>query len=341
VPVIDAHAHIHNFGFLPRKHNWYNAMEWAYSRPPYRDPDLIIDKIMPGLADPEGEYLISQMDEAGIDVAVLLPLDYGLVMGEDQEATLDQMHKFYSDIMHKYPDRVISFAGQDPRRQDAVEIFDRAITDFDLRGLKTYPNNGYFPFDPVCYPFYQKCQELGLPILSHIAPNSPPHRSRYSHPLNWGDVIVDFPDLVLWWGHAGYPIWWDECLEVMARHQNSYLEVSLWHRVIDQDEREFVKKLARARDRIGAHRILWGSDAQYSRRFSGKKSLYGFGLKRWVDWWKDLKATAQRYNESFTDEEIEWMLGGNAARCLGLSDEPQWQKRRFNWEPRRPRPTGL
>jgi uncharacterized protein len=341
MPVIDAHAHIHNHGFLPKRHNWFNAMEWAYSRYPYRNPDDVVDHIMPGLADPEGTYLISQMDEAGIDFAVLLPLDYGLVMGEDQEATLDEMHSFYAGIMAKYPGRVISFAGQDPRRQRAVEIFDRAIGELGLRGLKMYPNNGYFPFDPVCYPFYERCQAQGLPILAHIAPNGPPHRCRYAHPMNYGDVIVDFPDLILWWGHAGYPTWWDESLAVMSRHQSSYLEISLWHHAVAEDEGAFVKRLARARDRIGPHRILWGSDAQYSRRYSGAKSLYGFGLKHWVDWWKDLPTQAKKYGESFTDEEVEMMLGGNAARCLGLTSDPTWERRRFDWAPPRPRPVGL
>src|SRR5262245_58777589 len=161
-------------------------MEWAYhhpATPPFRNPDDVVDRIMPGLADPEGTYLISQMDEAGIDMGVLLPLDYGLVMGEDQEATLDEMHAFYAGIMNKYPDRVISFAGQDPRRQDARAIFDRALDEYGLRGWKLYPNNGFFPYDPVVYPFYEICQERELPVLAHIAPNSPPHRSRYSHPI--------------------------------------------------------------------------------------------------------------------------------------------------------------
>jgi len=278
------------------------------------------------------------MDEAGIDVAVLLTLDYGLMMGDDQQATLDEMHAFYGDIVKKYPGRVIAFAGPDPRRPAAVEIFERAIDDHGLRGLKMYPNNGYYPYDPMCYPFYERCQARGLPILSHIAPNSPPHRSRFAHPMNYGDVLVDFPDLMLWWGHAGWPIWWEECLAVMGRHLHSYLEISLWHRAVDEDEGAFVKQLGRARDQIGAHRILWGTDAQYSRRYSGPNSLYGFGLKRWVEWWKNLPSVGKKYGVHFSEEETEWILGGNAARCLGLTNEASWEIRKFGWPPRTPRP---
>ncbi len=336
--VIDAHAHIFNHGFLPKRHNWFNAMEWAYRRPPFRDPEVVLPRIMPGLVDPEGTWLISQMDEAGIDIAVLLTLDYGIMMAEDQEASLDEMHRFYADIMKKYPGRVTAFAGPDPRRPGAIELFERAVKEYGLRGLKMYPNNGYYPYDQACYPFYERCQAWEIPILSHIAPNSPPHRSRFAHPMNYGDVIVDFPDLMLWWGHAGYPIWWDETLAVMGRHIHSYLEVSLWHSAVREDEGAFIKRLAKARDQIGAHRILWGSDAQYSRRYSGPTSLYGFGMKRWVDWWKELPATAKKYGVTFTHEEVDWMLGENAARCLGLEKRPEWQVRKFNLPPRLPRP---
>ena len=337
--IIDTHGHLFNYGFLPQTFNWSTAMNWAYHKPPYRDPEVVMPRIMPGLADPEGTWLISQMDEAGTDITVLLPVDFGIEMGDDQEVTIDEMHKFYGGLMKKYPGRVIAFAGQDPRRPEALEIFERAVKEYGLRGLKMYPNCGYYPHDPVCYPFYERCQEWGIPVTSHIAPSTYPHRTRFAHPQYYADVIVDFPDLIIWWAHAGHTLWFEDCLEVMKGHLHSYLEMSTWHKAVEEDEGAFIRLLSKARDQIGAHRIIFGSDQWYSRRWSGANSLGGFGLKRWVDWWRELRSTAKKHGVTFTQEEVDWMLGENAARCLGLEKRPEWEIRKFNLPPRMPRPS--
>jgi hypothetical protein len=38
----------------------------------------------------------------------------------------------------------------------------------------------------------------------------------------------------------------------------------------------------------------------------------------WIDWFRGLPERAARYDVSFTPEEVDLILGGNAAACLGL-----------------------
>ena len=347
--IIDAHCHtFKDFGaYFPEKHVWYTAVHWAYKTVPPKDPHTVLPRISPGVSDPEGSYLVSDMDESGIDASVLLPLDYDLAIGQESSMSMDEKHLHLAYLQDKYPGRVFGFAGPDPRRTGALDLFEVAIKEHGLKGFKVTPNNGYYPYDELLYPFYAKCVEWDIPVLiCTMCHSAPQHRSRFNNPLFIGDVLVDFPDLKVFIGHAGWPLWWEECLRVMNRAMNVYLECSLWHREVlgyagrpAPSEKKFVEMLAQARDSIGAHRIVFGTDRQTGRRWSGDRALYGYSLKDWVDWWKRLPETAAKYGLHFSQEEVDLILGGNAARALGLDEQSNLSIPKFNYPIRRPRPS--
>ena len=92
--IVDIHSHIWpEVGAIPRRHVWATAVHWGCVRLPGepRDPNLIVDRIAPGWVDPQAEYNLKNNAEAGIDVAVLNTIDYGLSMGEEQEFTIEQL----------------------------------------------------------------------------------------------------------------------------------------------------------------------------------------------------------------------------------------------------------
>jgi len=316
--VIDTHTHIYDTGFwAPR---WFDnvAYRWGFTPPQQRDPAIIRSRIEPGMADPDGSGMIANMDAAGVDLAVILTLDWELGFKQKQAISIEQIHERYAEIVENHKDRFVAFAGIDPQRPNALELFDWAVNQLGMRGLKLYPPTGWYPYDERAYPLYERCESLGLPVLCHTGGTIPLLRPRFANPLFLQDVLADFPGLILWLGHAGGKLQWEEALSVVANSANAYLELSNWEDVAYEDEETFIKQLARARDRVGIHRILYGSDHISGPKFRGQEQLV-----RWTQWFRDLPDRSKKYGTTFTQEEIDLILGGNAARCLGLENAGQ------------------
>jgi predicted TIM-barrel fold metal-dependent hydrolase len=316
--IVDAHLHHYEAGFFPTKwHDWV-AYRWGQRNPPLRDPALIRDKIEPGMVDPNGDRMVEHMDAAGIDVGVLLPLDWELGMGQPAQVSITDMHERIAGVAARHQGRFVAFAGIDPQRPNAVELFDWAIDTLHMRGLKLYPNTGFYPYDERVFPLYERCDALGLPVLCHTGgPGIGLLRGRFANPVFLQDVQASFPTLRLWVGHAGHKIYREEAAALADVSINTYLELSAWQHIAAADEEFYVRWLATLRDRIGAHRMIWGSDHIAGERHRGLDTL-----TTWTDWFRSLPERANRYGITFTEEEIALILGGNAAACLGLDPDP-------------------
>lgn len=357
--IIDAHGHIWpEVGAIPSRHTWISAMNHCLGRLPgeLRDPKELWPKIAPGWVDPDGSYLLKNMRESGIDMTTMwVPGDYGPSLGQEQEFTPPQVIERFAELQNKYPNEILAAAYMDPRRVGAFEHFKRGIEELGLKGLgEVHPRNGYFIHDRMWYPFYDLCTDREVPVLVCVMCSfGGPHRQRHCDPIYVGDVAADFPDMTIILGHAGWPFkhWFEECLAVAGMNLNVYIQFDLWmtgYRTggrpcawpsIDTDEREIVRMVIQARDFVGAQRILWGSDSTAGPRFDGPKSAWGFGLKRLVDWWKDLPETAEKYGFKITREEVDLILGGNAARIFKLVPKPKlMEENKYGWKIRYPAP---
>ena len=355
--IVDIHSHIWpEVGAIPRRHVWATAVHWGCVRLPGepRDPNLIVDRIAPGWVDPQAEYNLKNNAEAGIDVAVLNTIDYGLSMGEEQEFTIEQFIERLASLQEKHPGKLIAFASPDPRRAGALDLFKRAVDQYGFKGMgEVCLHAGFYANDPILYPFYEMCAERGLPVLlCTMNQFGGHHRLRINDPLYIGDVVADFPDLNIILAHTGWPYrhWFEVCQMVAGVAKNVYLQFDLWLSGVTMsthgggwpslrnNERTIVEMLVQAKENVGAQRMMFGSDSTPGPRWDGPTSTYGFGLKRLVDWWKALPETAEKYGAQFTQEEVDLILGGNAARVLGLEPTPEGLKPRYGWQIRYPRP---
>lgn len=316
--IVDTHLHHYESGFFPRKWHDYVAYRWGQRNPPLRDPALIRSKIEPGMEDPGGDRMVEHMDAAGIDVGVLLPLDWEIGMGQDAPVSIERMHEVIAGVVERHPGRFIAFAGIDPQRPNAVELFDWAIASLGMSGLKLYPNTGFYPYDERVFPLYERCVALDIPVICHTGgPGIALLRGRFANPVFLQDVQATFPTLKLWVAHAGHRIYREEAAALADVAVNTYLELSAWQHIAEREEEFYVRWLAGLRDRIGVHRILWGSDHIAGERHRGVDTLIS-----WTHWFRDLPKRAAGYDLSFTSEEVDLILGGNAAACLGLTAPP-------------------
>lgn len=311
--IIDAHIHLFGEGYLSRVWYQHAAERWAASAWPRRNPAAI--NIESGLVDVDGTLLFAELDKAGIAAGVTMGLDWGISLGEPPVSVRD-VHQHYSEMQARFPGRFFGVAGIDPRRRDAVALLEEAIVELGLKALKLYPPCGFFPFDPVCLPLYDKCLELGVPVVFHTALVGFPHVPRFAHPLNIGDVQARYPSLPIVFAHAGYPVWAEEVMELVAHHPDSHLDISNWNAMTDRNPDGLVRLLIEMRDTVGAHRMLFASDHLGGRRFSGSRSR----LAHWVNFMQELPDRAAKLGLTVSSEEMALIMGENARRVYKLGD---------------------
>ena len=121
--IIDIHCHLWD-GNIPSKSWWDTFIKVSASLS--GRPEEKVRERMPGWLDPTGDLLVSDMDEAGIDKSVILPIDYVTGGGVGDVASLEEQHRMYARAAEGHPDRLIAFAGIDPRRPEAVSFLERA-----------------------------------------------------------------------------------------------------------------------------------------------------------------------------------------------------------------------
>ncbi len=341
--VVNAHTHINSEvpgrKYFPWQHTWHTCMAWAYGvwsptqgKPPYdRDPNALFPKQGLRFADPEGSYTIASMDHAGIDMGIILPIDYDWSWGSESAIGIEEKHIHQMEMVEKFPGRFVGLAGPDPRRPGCDEIFVRAVEEYGMRGLKMIPKAGYYVWDERAYPLYEQCTERGLPIFVCTEPDGGGYnRDRFAEPIHLSDVIGDFPDMPVVMLHAGEPFyhWFEESLLVASRAANAYVELNFWIRPhfvpkmipsYEDDPEWVVRLIAKVRDILGPHRILWGTDGHVGPRTRED-------WKGPVDWLKSLPDVAPQYGVKFTKDEVDMMLGGNAARLVGVAGAKEWER---------------
>jgi len=128
------------------------------------------------------------------------------------------------EALERYPDFVVGFAvirlGKD--RPEVVERF----SEEGFQGLKmTTPTA---PYDSEeFYPFYEKAQRLGMPILFHTgflrAPV--PLKIFWMHPLCLDTLARAFPELKMIGAHLGSP-WYREACSAANHHRNVYFDLA-------------------------------------------------------------------------------------------------------------------
>lgn len=317
--VIDTHRHIWQKGCWSESIKRAIAETIAKKKLPFKDPDALLPHMGEKGSDPDGSLMIKDMDEQAVDVSILHHVDWGMAFKDDAPVSIEELNKHHCELSKKYLGRVYSLFAIDPRRSGGVKLFEKAVTEWGAIGLNFFPPWGFYPNDPICYPFYQKAIELDVPVSIHTGfQHWPGLHNKYARPMYLDDVGCHFPDLVVIVNHTGMDSrastsWWEEAVSVAEGKLNFYLEVADWQklmvRVMD-DMPELMRKLSIMRDVVGAHRILFGTD---------EPSLIprDFELtKKWVELFKNLPEVAKKYEVDFSQQEIELILHGNAERIF-------------------------
>ena len=260
------------------------------------------------------EALIRDMDEAGVDISVISPLDYSMLYKEEPEISIWRANEYMAEAQEKYPDRIIAFAGVDPLRRDAIELLEKGVTEWGLKGVKILLNCSLT--DEAVQPFMSKVNDLEIPALIHQGASPPPFAAKYGNPVNLEMLTNRYPKMKVVAAHlaAGY----ESLLLAIMRFKVktiyadlAYIQYETW-----QSPWYFIMLMRLFMDKI-PNSVAMGSD------WPLLKSPPQPTHKQWFDTIRNLKVPEQCLQlglgiKDFSQEEKDRILGENAREWLNI-----------------------
>ena len=185
------------------------------------------------------EALLRAMDEVGVERAVLCTVDQFLAV-RNREGNDEVLRAVRAE-----PGRFWGLAAVNPWLGEEATFELRRCLDAGLSGLKIHSHlQGFVLSDPVVHPLVEVCREYGVPLYAHTG------TPITAEPFQLAELARTFPDVTMVMGHMGYTDFWYDAVPAALQSENVYLETSL----ID------VMNIKNAIDKVGAARILFGSD---------------------------------------------------------------------------------
>jgi aminocarboxymuconate-semialdehyde decarboxylase len=171
--IIDVHTHffpkvfLHTLGSLEKKYGFTTKEDKAGQIALYYNGHLTTT-YTPPFYDIEQRLKVA---EEGVDIQVLSVVQPGVTWADSElgVALCQMINDELSSLAQRYPDRFIGIASVPLQNvEKAIDELDRAVSRLGLRGVLMGTNvNGEDIDSPVFFPFYEKVEALGIPILIH------------------------------------------------------------------------------------------------------------------------------------------------------------------------------
>ena len=123
------------------------------------------------------------------------------------------------------------------------------------------------------------------------------------------DLAVDFPELKVIAAHMGGIINWRPWASLSMQQPNLYGDLAMWDHYAMTKYELFCLELRTILDYVGSSKVLFGTDNPIPSIVEPTRN--------WIQLLKDLPTNAPD-GMTFTKEEVDAILGGNAASILGL-----------------------
>lgn len=191
-----------------------------------------------GWFDPP-EAILELMDEAGIENAIIMTYADAPVLKAD---ALRYIH----NACKRYPDRLIGYARINPHSDDAAVLLEEAIVDLKMKGLKIHQESvtAAAHHDSIIR-LVKKAAEFNAPALFHSGDEA------LSLPQQFTKLAEAAPEATIILAHMGGYHHTDDAIGVCEKYENL---------LVDTSACPYPDKIREAIERLGAHRVLFGSD---------------------------------------------------------------------------------
>ena len=189
----------------------------------YGRPDYLVEARRNVFAADEALYrdysieeTIELFDKTGIERAIIT-------------TTADSPSKHVLSFVERRPDRFALGLHLDPRHgARAARELKALVASQPAVVARVIPfESGLAPDQPLYYPIYSACCELGLPLSVNTGIPGPPVPAACQDPLHLDRVCLDFPELVLCMAHGADP-WWKVAVRLMLKYSGLHLMTSAY-----------------------------------------------------------------------------------------------------------------
>jgi predicted TIM-barrel fold metal-dependent hydrolase len=257
------------------------------------------------------------LNEAGADYSVAAPppghmetvfkegVEKATVFGLQASASgIIVPNDYIANYVAEFPDKLVGYCSIDPLDPNARREVERSYHELSLKGLKLGPIYQHVhPHDKRFYSVYQRCNELGMPLIFHQGSTTPRDAPlSVSSPLFIEDIAIEFPDMIIQIAHMGHP-WYTETIQVLRKQRNVVADISsLWPRPW-----QFYNAMILAQEYGVTDQIVYGTDYPFG---TPEDTLNGLmGLNKMVE-----GTNLPRVR----DDVIESILDKNAERIYGF-----------------------
>ena len=253
-------------------------------------PDELADRATAALSEAAGLPLRSNgtvagikasMKKAGIDKSVVL----SIATKPQQTPNITQWAASVQD------EDIITFSSIHPDDINwAYEL--QNIHNAGFKGIKFHPEyQMFYVDDPKMFPIYAKAAQLGLIMVFHAGGDLGFPGPYHCPPERMRRVVKKFPNAKIVAAHMGGYDNWDEVEKYLAG-EHLYLDTSFSLQKLGRDQ------FLRIASKHGFDRLLFASDSPWGDQREDVERLRGMKLP---------------------NDGLEAVLGGNAARLLGLT----------------------
>lgn len=254
------------------------------------------------LHDGGTEAFFEEISAAGITTAVSVSGNNpGARIGRRQFPDRTTPNDLLADVQRQYPGRFVGVAGIDTGNvfHNALHEIERSVLQLGLKAVFIEPGRspGCLLTDERLYPIYEKCSQLGVPIIPQTSGPFGGKTIDYAHPKYIDQIAADFPDLHIICGHGCYP-YVREAIVVACRNANVWMSPDLYLFGLGGDE--------------------WVQAVNSNHLGFADRFIFGSGYPS-----TNISAYLAKFRDlSWNENTLERILFRNALKALKLDEDP-------------------
>jgi predicted TIM-barrel fold metal-dependent hydrolase len=224
------------------------------------------------LSDKDGSVCLRIMDKVGIERRALHVIDWGLELGEPAK-TIWEINEAVLGVCRRHPDRLIGFAGVDPRRSDAVSLVAWAFDKLGAAGLKLHPTSrGWTLEDDGVTALVELAAQRKLPVMVHTGATVSALSDDNCQPSALLRLASRFAGLEFIAGHSGFSNWRKFAPDPPP---NLWFDISAWQDRLPGNPQALKTEIQLLLSEF-PNRVFFGTDAPF----------YGFNMafseSKWI-----------------------------------------------------------